>query len=166
MMKTAIAALALIVAPGCSQDDMDMSHSLGEAGDHLQGLTAESANHRLKVGSAGDLNAVLSQEGEHYDRTMMHMNGMMGNMNDMRMCRHSSGGGPELTAMRDHIEKLRAECSGHRDAMAKATDMPAAMAEEARHQTAMTDLMGRMGQTFQGMMGQAASYSCPMHGGH
>jgi hypothetical protein len=140
-----------------------MTHSLGEVGDHLQGLTAETTGHRLKMAGTTDLNAVAPLEGDHFGRSMSHMDAMMGSMNDMGMCRHSSGAGPDLTVMGDEIDKLRAECVGHRDAMAQATDLPAALAEEERHQTAMTDLMGRMGQTYQGMMGQARSYSCPMH---
>ena len=49
-------------------------------------------------------------------------------------------------------------------AMAMSTS--GAVTDEDRHQTAMVGLMGRMGQTHEETIGEAGSYSCPMHGGH
>ncbi len=155
--------LALFTLASCS-DDMsgNMGQQLDQMDPHMTQLQGELDQHARGVAAAGDVAAIGAEEDRHMPAATGHADSMMGMMGQMmQMCRHmSSNRAPDMTALQGAMQGMRDECVRHRSAMAGQTDMAGARAEESRHATAMTDMMGRMRDMMGGMRGQAGSFHC------
>jgi len=155
--------LALLTTSACS-DDMsgNMGQQLDQMDPHMTALQGELDQHARGTAGASDLGAMSTEEDRHMPAATGHADMMMGMMGQMmQMCRHmSSNNAPDTAGMQTAMQGMRDECARHRTAMAGQTDVASARAEESRHATAMTDMMGRMRDMMGGMRGQAGSFHC------
>jgi hypothetical protein len=152
MTRIFVTGWAALLIAGCSHNDM-MSDYIGSFDDHITAVRADVSAHGSAV-AASDGSSMGTLEDVHYARMLNHMTGMNYDINNMSAC---YGGTPTLATDMDDMQR---ECSDHRISMANAADVTVARAEEARHQTAMSNLFVQMQMQSRSMMDGLGSYDC------
>lgn len=165
LSAVALSALAVgLSLPACGGTDM-MSGYTRAFGDHVSAYQAELQDHQSAIQSVTDLSSITGIETDHALRLQDHMVGMHTELQDMTNCAGPMGEQPDPQDVLADLDMMQQESDAHQQAMAGASDIDSALAEEVRHQDQMTTMMSGMHEHASAMMDGTASYSCHMAGG-
>ncbi len=147
----------------CTTDDGEaLEHQLVDAREETDALRVQADTHHgdaLAAADLSELRAIEDAYGPGGDASLDDLDHMFG---DMHMC------GIDDDDMIDHMQDVRDQCAGdldrHRDGIATATDLEAAIAEENRHHDAMTAWFDELDATLDDLADSDAETMC--HGHH
>jgi hypothetical protein len=154
----------VIGLPACGGSNM-MSDYTRVFDQHAADYQAEIAGHQSAIAAAPDLSSIVMIEADHASALQDHMMGMRIELGDMTGCMGPSGEQVDPQQVTADLDGLQMESDAHLQAMSAATDLPSALAEEARHQNQLAAMMADMQTHSSAMMDGTAQYSCHMSGG-
>ena len=155
---------AALAAAGCGGEGAMMRDYAAGLGEHITALETEAGAHNVQVLGVPDLTRLPGIEGGHRSGMQDHMGQMQHMMTDMTLCLRGWGDRADARDFSADMGSMQREWEDHLAAMRAATDLPAARAEEARHQARMPGLFEPMRRHRMSMMDGAGSLACGMHG--
>jgi hypothetical protein len=137
-----------------------MSDYAQDLGSHLDALQTEQTDHTLAMASLTTLAAVQGTEPPHWQHMSDHFDRMNLVMGDMMACSRDVGAAVDISGFSNSMEKMRADCDAHRQAMQSAPDLSMARIEENRHDGVFRVIMTDMRDHWSSMMVATRGYSC------
>jgi hypothetical protein len=142
-------------------DGESLAHQIDDAREHVDALRTQLEAHTAAAQAASDLVTLQALEQPHGGMVREHMEALGHAIGDMDMC----DGAPDddVDSMMQMHEMCDAEQDRHARAIAAATDLAAALAEEDLHRTTMMDRLDDLDGMGDAMMD---GYGGMMCGGH
>lgn len=136
----------MVLATACGTGSMHDEDGSGALRRHVSDARVEISRHHDAVMGAPSL-AVIRDEADRHEVAMDDMMGRMGSMMDaMSHCQ-----GPGMAQMHEQMGDMRSEMDAHPDALAGASDLPAAFGACTAHTEKMNDTIDGMGQSIGNM---------------
>lgn len=154
---------AAFLAPGCGGDDGEpLGHKLEELETEVGILDAMASDHDTVIQAAADLGAMSTEELGYGTNAGAQGEALHHMIQEFAECDHE-GSPPSTFDLAATLEEAEDELVAHSAAMSAAADTTTALAEEARHQAAMDDLIGSMMADHESMAASAGDFTCPGH---
>jgi hypothetical protein len=157
-----ILASVLALACAAADDGEVFEHQVQDGQDEVDDLRTAVDAHLAETMQAPDLESLQALEGPHHEETGRYMGDLDHVIGDMHMCGIDDD--DHLGAMEGMYDACNDELGRHRDTIASAADLDAALAEEDRHHAAMLEQLDGFDTTLGEMMDDDADEMC--HGHH
>jgi hypothetical protein len=171
-MKTqfmmAVVGLAASLAGCGGHDTVTLSDYALTISYHLDALGKEQAAHLTEISATSRVESIGPVELGHAERMDDHLDRMSRVMGGMMSCVDANGWSFDAARFAAMAQDLRSECDEHGMLMLSAHDMDTALAEEARHQQAVSKQIDKVRRQMGMMMPTGSDNStcapCPSCG--
>lgn len=154
-------ALSIVACSGCGGEEL--SHQIDDAQGQIDLLREDVDAHAAAAAAAPDLAALQQAEAPHQELVQGHMDGLGHAIDDMYACDGASD--HRVDSMMDVHDTCEDELDRHREAIAGATSLDAARAEEQHHRTEMMGQLDDLDDMMDDMMDDHGMAMCWGHHG-
>jgi hypothetical protein len=147
----------------CGSEDtpsMTLSEHVAEIATHMSDIRGMEEEHAAAVEDAADLDAAVALEGQHETEMTGHFDHLGEEITGLGECMDDADHMPDTTRMHQSHEDCMTEADVHAANMAAAADLSAALEEEARHQSAMADVLDNLEADLASLDAQNDAFHC------